>query len=660
MKIKALLISFFLLFQFAPSCSAVYGGESASGSVKVLGFLENKDSNTTICSGALISSRIAVSVAHCFLNRPNMWALTPGESTSNSSKVFKVEKVVFVPGYKWSWNPETHDLGGLKDDFVFVIFAEDVVVNYHVDIANKEDVKNIKENKSPLVLYGYGLTSNNSKSGNPRKVKSMPRLKSVSGSEQWSSYPSEDKVLGFTEELKNSTCSGDSGGPVYSGDKIVAVMNTGNGCGPTEVANGGMSTLIYQYLYLISDIYKQPSKISLDNLDPDLTSTMSYSKINNFSDAQNDITFRSNLFLSPTVGNRPYKLYLEGLEKSVKFWSPIYKNPEFSIVLFTEEDSEWVDAIQTRLMGKSLINPKQQLQSFRIKESGCNIGGFYYPSIIMFCVKTQSELSSNSIHKYSALHAFPHEFTHLVAMWSPEASVFPYGTNQRLLPCWINEGFATFFGIALGASTQDPLGSNRLEFFNSLTYPYDMKRNQEVGTIKKLLLKNDPSVVINLFRELEVTMDTCSESQNAYVLGGLATEAIVATYGAESVIKFQQEFGKTGNWKPSFQKVFGVSSEEFYTKITPYLASQAKKFDKPSLISVPTPKPIPAPTATAEPTPEPTQQSVTLTRETLVEILVVSVDKKIKKQTSITCYKNKSTKKVTGFNPVCPKGWTKK
>ena len=32
----------------------------------------------------------------------------------------------------------------------------------------------------------------------------------------------------------------------------------------------------------------------------------------------------------------------------------------------------------------------------------------------------------------------------------------------------------------------------------------------------------------------------------------------------------------------------------------------------------------------------------------------------IKKEISITCYRNKLTKKVTGFNPKCPKGWIKK
>ena len=256
MKIKALLLSFFLLFQLAPSSFAIYGGESAEGSVKVLGFLSNKDTNTTICSGALISSRVAVSVAHCFLNRTDVWALVPGEIATNKSKVFKVTKVIFVPGYKWSWNPEIQDLSGLQNDFVFVMFDEDVVSNYHVEIATKEDVETIKTGKSPLVLYGYGKENYNGRSGNPKKINSLGRFKTISGSEQWASYPTEDKILSFTEDLKNAPCSGDSGGPVYSGEKIVSVMNTGNGCGLTEVGNGGMSTLIYQYMYLIPNIDK--------------------------------------------------------------------------------------------------------------------------------------------------------------------------------------------------------------------------------------------------------------------------------------------------------------------------------------------------------------------------------------------------------------------
>lgn len=66
--------------------------------------------------------------------------------------------------------------------------------------------------------------------------------------------------------------------------------------------------------------------------------------------------------------------------------------------------------------------------------------------------------------------------------------------------------------------------------------------------------------------------------QNAYALGAMATEVLVAIYGQVGINKLQLEFGQSGNWTGSFYKVFGITVDDFYTKITPYLASQAENF----------------------------------------------------------------------------------
>ena len=257
-KLLIFLVSTFL-FSNLSNAGAIYGGTSAISDPRVVGFVENRDSNTTLCSGALISSRTAVSVAHCFLNRPNLLAIAPGAKASGEREVFKISKVIFVPGYF----SECGDLNNqdnrykctVKDDFVFVLFETDVIANYKVEIANKNDIEEIKSQNKPLTLYGYGFTNSlRDLTGNPKKLSSNARLKLI-----WPDghlLPPEEKVLMFTEELKNSVCTGDSGGPVYSGDKIVSVINSGNGCGPTEVANGGMSTVIYQYLYLLEAVEK--------------------------------------------------------------------------------------------------------------------------------------------------------------------------------------------------------------------------------------------------------------------------------------------------------------------------------------------------------------------------------------------------------------------
>ena len=82
----------------------------------------------------------------------------------------------------------------------------------------------------------------------------------------------------------------------------------------------------------------------------------------------------------------------------------------------------------------------------------------------------------------------------------------------------------------------------------------------------------------DLFGSPEDICKELTDTQNAYVLGELAAEALVATYGAGSLNDFQIAFGKTGDWKSSFEKIFGINVNDFYIKLTPYLASQVLKF----------------------------------------------------------------------------------
>jgi len=250
---KAIAAILFMTMSISPA-HAIYGGTSAENDTKVLGFTNSATSTDTFCSGALISSKIAVSAAHCFLNgfidKSNVWTTMPGQK---ASKNIKVDKIIAVDTYKFSWNPDKDEYSAVIDDLAFVVFKEDVISNYSIEIANKEDVDLIKKNKSEIHLYGYGRTVYKGTGGSPYALKTIPKDKNVSW--EFTILPAEEKVLMFKETLSAGVCTGDSGGPVYSNNKLVSVLNSGNACGPTEVATGGMSTLIYNYMYLISDIY---------------------------------------------------------------------------------------------------------------------------------------------------------------------------------------------------------------------------------------------------------------------------------------------------------------------------------------------------------------------------------------------------------------------
>ena len=384
---------------------------------------------------------------------------------------------------------------------------------------------------------------------------------------------------------------------------VNAAVKAGTACpkaGNTAIASGKTFTCIQSGKKLVWDKGKEnnPSNsnglstsstaqnsipaltkpISFENLDPYWTSVTAYQNVRNFAQEQAKPNLISQIYLSPNLGNRPYESYLYGLEEIAKLWGPIFKSPNINIILFTELDSDWIDQKQKDLMGKYLRNPSSQLQSNRLKESGCNIGGFYLPNLIVFCVKDDKQISSRENLKLAAYSAFPHEYTHFVGMTSPEINNLGIDSIGRLSACWFWEGSATFYGYAIAGKSLDKFDQYRLSSLHDFLYTYDQRRNQQLGTLIKKLQENNPETVIDLFRELENDVGSCKEIHNAYALGEMATETLVAIYGQTGINNLILEFGKSNNWPEAFQKTFGLSLTDFYIKITPYLASQAKLF----------------------------------------------------------------------------------
>jgi hypothetical protein len=63
----------------------------------------------------------------------------------------------------------------------------------------------------------------------------------------------------------------------------------------------------------------------------------------------------------------------------------------------------------------------------------------------------------------------------------------------------------------------------------------------------------------------------------AYLLGSYASEVLVAVYGHSSVEQFIKSFATSTDWKSIFNKSFGISSDDFYGKLTPYLFEMSKE-----------------------------------------------------------------------------------
>lgn len=317
---------------------------------------------------------------------------------------------------------------------------------------------------------------------------------------------------------------------------------------------------------------------------PVATNTVTYKKISAYEKVEEFIlknpssSINTNIYISEEAKKRNYKAYLTGLEGITSAWIPLLKNPNISIVLFTEKDSEWIDKKQSELMGAYLNNPSQQLQSFRIKQSGCNIGGFYLPGIIVFCVKSDADLV-NPGSNFSALHAFAHEYTHFVAMTSTEFTQTPVGSEQRLKPCWFEEGVATFYGVALAYSHDKQNVDGRIDFVRQFSWGYDSRNGLRYGSFIDILQNASLEEIVKMMSDLEVNMNTCRNVSDAYMLGLFATEFLVDNYGVETLVQFVADAPSSNSWKTAFVKNFGITPNDFYIKFTPYLKQKIAEFD---------------------------------------------------------------------------------
>lgn len=286
-------------------------------------------------------------------------------------------------------------------------------------------------------------------------------------------------------------------------------------------------------------------------------------------------------YISDNAKQRNYKLYLTGIEETASLWQPLLKTSKFSVIIFTEKDSQWVDDIQTKLMGPFLNNPREQLQSYRLKDAGCNIYGFYLPGVLVFCVKDDTGLQ-NPGAKFSALHAIGHEYFHLVGMTSPEAGL-PVGHKNRLRACWIEEGGATFWGISMAHTSSEYTELGRIEFIKQITTNIDYRNKNRHGTFIDKIQNSSVDEFVSMMKGIDVNLDHCINDPlgipTSYFLGMIATEYLVYNFDVESVISFNKDILGNLDWKFSFNKHFNMTTDDFYVKLFPYMKDRIAEFD---------------------------------------------------------------------------------
>ena len=305
--------------------------------------------------------------------------------------------------------------------------------------------------------------------------------------------------------------------------------------------------------------------ISFDNLDLIWTSKVArteilteFAKLKKPDDAYE-------LFVGPTVPSGDIAEEKRLLDIATTMFSEYFLPKKFQVVYFSEQDASWAEEIEKRV-GPSYdttfqaeIDKLPYRCDFAFATKGKDQTPAYFSCL-------DSKVSRGTMNASIPIHEYFH-FVQQKYSW-------------QKMPCWMLEGSATYFGAALGIDKNDPTGKMSFEFTKRLAYQYGPEGQFNPGSLNQSNTRLIEKIVsevglLDLFIQLDKNMkelgNTSCASLGAYAVGSIATEALIAVKGYKTYMDFVSTFPITADWKSEFKKTYGLSTDDFYLKLAPYL-----------------------------------------------------------------------------------------
>ena len=253
------------------------------------------------------------------------------------------------------------------------------------------------------------------------------------------------------------------------------------------------------------------------------------------------------------------------IEKSTRLWGSNFWPEGKGRVLFVntakvEDEAEWFTGKVKELGGLPyMFNDNGEswyVGDYERYECGAlaSQGGGFFTMIL--CLGRENP---------DALKITPHEFTH----WYQGQ----FGELTEVGPLWFIEGSAEFYGIAIGMQGEAKAVPYRFYLYqgHAAGYAYHTGSENLLRTLRDIT----KSEFVDLMRANEDKFR--GDPQYSYLVGGMATEALVSVFGHERVVKYMKSFADTANWRQSFEEVFGLSVVTFYEHLHGYVQATAQQ-----------------------------------------------------------------------------------
>ena len=303
------------------------------------------------------------------------------------------------------------------------------------------------------------------------------------------------------------------------------------------------------------------SPITFDNLDTKWTSTVARQNLANELTKLTQPKSAAIYHVGPTVRDDLYSEEKRLLVIAEKMFSAYYAPITFDVLMYSEKDGIWADQEKSTLSNDTYWSISRDIAN---NPYACNFAGATFTktggAMYSMCLDTKGRAIND---KQTSIH----EYFHLVQQ--------KYSLNK--MACWMVEGSATYFGVALGVDGEDPTGKSTTIFLNQLAGQYNPGGPRNLGSASKLRQKiSTDEGAVQVLKDLELNpgRDVDCLSYAAYSVGAIATEALIGARGFKSYMDFVATFPTASDWKLEFKKAYGLTPDEFYLKLAPYLRAR--------------------------------------------------------------------------------------